>query len=151
MSESLSVVSDSLWPYRLYSPCNSPGQNTGVGSHSLLQGNLPYPGIEPGSPTLQAGSLPSEPTRNPKCGHNIFFFLGNASKAVIHGFGQYRSWEWWKVLEICIIFLIFVPGTGLHVVVNGCILHKDSAHCLHILTWGCTWTVGRKSPLLICC
>ena len=38
-----------------------------------------------------------------------------------------------QILEICIIFLIFVPRTGLHVVVNGCILHKDSAHCLHIL------------------
>ena len=37
-SESRSVVSDSLWPHRLYSPCNSPGQNTGVSSHSLLQG-----------------------------------------------------------------------------------------------------------------
>ena len=36
-SESRSVVSDSLWPYRLYTPWNSPGQNTGVGSLSLLQ------------------------------------------------------------------------------------------------------------------
>ena len=32
------VVSGSLWPRGLYSPWNSPGQNTGVGSHSLLQG-----------------------------------------------------------------------------------------------------------------
>ena len=37
-SESRSVVSDSLWPHGLYSPWNSPGQNTGVGSLSLLQG-----------------------------------------------------------------------------------------------------------------
>ena len=37
-SESLSVVSDSLWPHRLYSPWNSPGQNTGIGSLFLLQG-----------------------------------------------------------------------------------------------------------------
>ena len=40
-SESHSVMSDSLWPHGLYSPCNSPGQNTGVGSHSLLQGIFP--------------------------------------------------------------------------------------------------------------
>ena len=40
-------------------PWNSPGKNTGVGSHSLLQGIL-NPGIEPGSPALQADSLPSE-------------------------------------------------------------------------------------------
>ena len=31
-SESHSVVSDSLWPHRLYSSWNSPGQNTRVGS-----------------------------------------------------------------------------------------------------------------------
>ena len=36
---SCSVVSDSLWPHGLYSPWNSPGQNTGVNSLSLLQGS----------------------------------------------------------------------------------------------------------------
>ena len=40
-------------PHELCSPWNSPGQNTGVGSLSLLQGNLPNPGMEPSSPTLQ--------------------------------------------------------------------------------------------------
>ena len=40
-SESHSVVSDSLWPHGLYSPGNSPGQDTGVGSLSLLQGVFP--------------------------------------------------------------------------------------------------------------
>ena len=36
-SQSHSVVSDSLWHHGLYSPWNTPGQNTGVGSLSLLQ------------------------------------------------------------------------------------------------------------------
>ena len=40
-SESRSVVSSSLWPHGLYSPWNSPGQNIGVGSLSLLQGIFP--------------------------------------------------------------------------------------------------------------
>ena len=40
-SESRSVVSDCLWPHGLYSPWNSPGQNTGVCSLSLLQGIFP--------------------------------------------------------------------------------------------------------------
>ena len=35
------VTSDSLWPHGLYSPWNSPGQNTGEGSLSLLQGIFP--------------------------------------------------------------------------------------------------------------
>ena len=98
-------MSDSLRPHGLYSPCNSPGQNTGVGSLSLLQGifltqgsnpglwhcrrilyqlsnkgsprtlewvdipspeDLPNPGFEPGSPTLQADSLPTELSEKPR-------------------------------------------------------------------------------------
>ena len=34
----------------LYSPWNSPGQNIGVGSHSLLQGIFPTQGSNPGLP-----------------------------------------------------------------------------------------------------
>ena len=49
-SESRSVVSDSLWPHGLYSPWNSPGQNTGVGSLSLLQGIFPTQGSNSGFP-----------------------------------------------------------------------------------------------------
>ena len=45
---------------------NSPGQNTAVGSLSLLQGIFPTPGIEPWSLTLQADSLPAEPQGKPK-------------------------------------------------------------------------------------
>ena len=48
VSESHSVVSDSLQPHGLYSPWNSPGQNTGVGSLSLLQGIFPIQGSNPG-------------------------------------------------------------------------------------------------------
>ena len=49
-SESHSVVSDSLRPYGLYSPWNSPGQNTRVGSLSLLHGIFPTQGLNPGLP-----------------------------------------------------------------------------------------------------
>ena len=40
-SKSCLVMSDSLWPHGLYSQWNSPGQNTGVGRLSLLQGIFP--------------------------------------------------------------------------------------------------------------
>ena len=50
LSESCSVVSDSLQPHGLYSPWNSPGQNTGVGSLSLLQEVFPTQGLNPGLP-----------------------------------------------------------------------------------------------------
>ena len=41
-------MSDSLQPHGLCSPWNSPGQNTGVGSFSLLQGIFPTQGLNPG-------------------------------------------------------------------------------------------------------
>ena len=44
------AVSDSLQPHGLHSPRNSPGQNTGVGSLSLLQGIFPTQGLNPGLP-----------------------------------------------------------------------------------------------------
>ena len=45
-----SVVFDSLRLHELYSPWNSPGQNTGVGNLSLLQGIFPTQGLKPGLP-----------------------------------------------------------------------------------------------------
>ena len=47
-SESRSVMSDSLQPHGLYSPWDSPAQNTGVGSLSLLQGIFQTQGSNPG-------------------------------------------------------------------------------------------------------
>ena len=59
---SRSVVSNSLWPHGLYSirlcPWDFPGKNAGVGSHFLLQGNLPESRIEPASAAWQVDSLP---------------------------------------------------------------------------------------------
>ena len=103
VSESCSVMSNSLRFHGPYNPWNSPGQNTGLGSLSLLQGifptqgsnsglphcrwilyqlshkgssrilepipspgNLPNPGIELGSPALQADSLLTELWGKPK-------------------------------------------------------------------------------------
>ena len=48
LSESRSVVSDFLRPHGLYSTWNSPGQNTWVGSLSLLQEIIPNQGSNTG-------------------------------------------------------------------------------------------------------
>ena len=50
VSENHLVMSDSLQPHGLYSPWNSPGENTGVGSFSLLQGIFPTQGLNPRLP-----------------------------------------------------------------------------------------------------
>ena len=54
-SESHSVMSNSLRPHGIYSPWNSPGQNTGLGSLSLLQGIFPTQGSNPTHVSLIAG------------------------------------------------------------------------------------------------
>ena len=74
---------------RLLCPWDSPGKNTGVGCHVLLQGifwtwqeywsglpcpspgDLLDPGIEPESPALQADSLPPEPPGKPPAGRSV--------------------------------------------------------------------------------
>ena len=59
-----SVVSDSLWPQRLAHQA-PPGKNYWSGLGFPSPGDLPDPGTEPRSPTLQADSLPSEPLGKP--------------------------------------------------------------------------------------
>ena len=51
-------------PHELYSPWNSPGKNTGMGSISLLQGIFPTQD-RPRSPVSQADSLPTELSGKP--------------------------------------------------------------------------------------
>ena len=65
-SESHSVMSDSLRPHGLYKPWNSPGQNTGEGSHSLLQGLFPTKESNPGLSQRISDSLPAKPQGKPK-------------------------------------------------------------------------------------
>ena len=75
-SESLSVVSDSLWPHGLYSPWNSPGQNTGVGSLSLVQGIFPTQELNRGLPHCrQILYQLSEPPEKPKNTGMVRLFL----------------------------------------------------------------------------
>ena len=53
-------------PHGLYSSWNSPGQNTGVGCHGLLQGIFPTQGWNLSSPALQGDSLLSKLPGKPK-------------------------------------------------------------------------------------
>ena len=68
-----SVVSDSLWPHglqpaRLLCPWKSPGKNTGVGYHSLLQGIFLTLGLNPGLPPCKQMLYPLSHQGSPhKC------------------------------------------------------------------------------------
>ena len=77
-----SVVSNSLRPHGLYSPWNSPGQNTGVGSLSLLQGIFLTQGSNPGLPLcrqiLYQLSHTRETLYEKNCTHIILGFPGGS-------------------------------------------------------------------------
>ena len=64
-SESRLVQSNSLQPHELYSPWNSPGQNTRVGSLALLQRTFPTQGSNPGLLHCRWILLPAEPEGKP--------------------------------------------------------------------------------------
>ena len=53
-------------PTRLLFPWDFLGENTGLGSHFFLQGNLPDPGTEPTSPALAGGFFTTEPPGKPQ-------------------------------------------------------------------------------------
>ena len=65
-SESHSVVSNSLRPHGLYSPWKSPGQNTELGSLSLLQEISPTQELNSGLPHLQANLYQLSHKGNPR-------------------------------------------------------------------------------------
>jgi len=74
--------SDSLQPHRLHSPWNSPGQNTGMGSLSFLQGVFPIQGSNPGLPhcrqiinQLSHQGIPQYKIESLKINKNIWSFL----------------------------------------------------------------------------
>ena len=54
---------------------DSPGKNTRAGCHALFLRNLPNPGIEPRSSSLQVDSLLSEPPGKPLANHYFFLFF----------------------------------------------------------------------------
>ena len=66
VSESRSVVSDSLRPHGLYCPWDSPGQNTEVGSLSLLHGIFPTQGWNPGLPHCRRLLCPLSHQESPR-------------------------------------------------------------------------------------
>ena len=65
-SESCSVMSNSLWSHGLYKFMEFSRPECWSGQPFPSLGDLPNPGIEPRSPTLQADSSPAEPEGKPK-------------------------------------------------------------------------------------
>ena len=85
-----SVVSDSVWPHRrqptcLPRPWDSPGKDTGVGCHFLLQWKLPFP--SPMKVKSESEVTQSCPTLSDPMGCSL-------PGSSIHGIFQSRVLEW---------------------------------------------------------
>ena len=72
-------MSNTLQHHGLYSPWNSPRQNTGVGSLSLLQEIFPSQGSNPGPPTLQVDSFQLSHKRSPRALEWVAYPLSSRS------------------------------------------------------------------------
>ena len=91
-SEGCSVVSDSLQPHGLYCPWNSPGKNTGVGSHSLLQGIFPTQRSNPGILHCRWLLYQLSHQESPKIAQS-YLTLCNPIDYTVHGILQARILE----------------------------------------------------------
>ena len=102
---SRSVMSDSLWPRglwltRLLRPCDSPGKNTGVDCHFLLQGIFPTQGLNPCLPhckqTLNHLSHQGSPLY---CGVSLLWVGLHQWLVKVSWLGKPVSVFWWVELD----------------------------------------------------
>ena len=90
-------MSNSLQPRGLYNPWNSPGQNTGVGSLSLLQGVFPAQGAHPGLPhcgrILYLLSYQGSPVKNPSLVVKITYLYTNFLEKAMAPHSSTLAWK----------------------------------------------------------
>ena len=102
--ETHSVVSDLLQPQALYSPWNSPWQNTGVEY-------LPNPGIKPRSPALHADSLAAGPQGKPFSVQSRYLIKALWNGALLLGSeaGEFCPWSEFKAREPILELVCVIP------------------------------------------
>ena len=94
--ESRSGMSSSLRPHGIYNPWNSPGQNAGVGSLSLLQGIFPTQGLKPGFPHCRRILYQLSHKRSPRILELVAYPFSNRSS-------QPRELDW------CLLYCRWIP------------------------------------------
>ena len=97
-SESRSVVSNSLQPHGLHSPWHSPGQNTRVGSLSLLQGIFPTQPWNPGLLHCRLIFQQLSHKGNPRTLEWVAYPFSST-------FSQPKNWIRWQIKELFWSFL----------------------------------------------
>ena len=126
--ESRSVVSNSLWPHGLYSPWNSPGQNTGVGSLSLLQGIFKAQESSPGLLHRRQILYHLSHQGSPRILEWVAFPFSRGSSeprswtriSCIAG-GSFTSWTMREARDYCLL--------GYYIYWFNCVLTASLSHC----------------------
>ena len=130
-------MSDSLRPHGLYSPWNSLGQNTGVGSLFLLQGIFPTQESNPMQVScIVGGSLPGEPQGKPK---------NTGVGRLPHLWWILPTQELNRGLLHCrqILYQLSFQRSPIYKVHNRCINKEIEIRCTINV---CTWIIPKPSP-----
>ena len=114
--KSLSLeVTHSLQPHGLYSPWDSPGQNTRVGSCSLLQGIFPTQGLNPGFPHWGQILYQLSHQGKPKN-------TGVGSLSLLQWIFLTQEWNWGLLHCRRILFQLSYQGSPKQLLIDKCIL-----------------------------
>ena len=132
----VTVVPDSLWSHGLYSPWNSPGQDTGVGSLSLLQGIFPTQGSNPGPPHCR-WTLYQLSHKRRGLNYRITKSLDVGSQSVVHDWAT-KAHHVSKScpMMICISVYVLDGNSKLEHSFNNCMVYSGICllHFLQVMT-----------------
>ena len=130
------VVSDSLQPYQLYSPWNSPGQNSGVDSLSLLQ-RIQTQGSNPGLP---------------HCRQILYQLRYKGSPRILEWiacpFSSRSSWPRKQTGVSCIAGKVFT-NWAIREALQGSLWFSSVQLLSHVWLFATPWTVERQASLSI--
>ena len=91
--------------------CDSPGKNTRVGCHALLQGIVPTQGLNPGLPHCRQILLPTEPPGKPK----TISFNYHSNTCIVAAESIFKSRDITLPTKVRLVKAMVFP-----VVMNGC-------------------------------
>ena len=128
-------MSNSLRPHRLYSPWNSPDQNTEVGSHTLLQGIFPTQGSNPGLLHCRQILYHGGTREAPKVTILFYIFVSNVNNV--------ESYEglWTFLVAQIVKNLPAMQETKFRALCQEDPLEEGMATHSSILAWRIPWTV----------
>ena len=134
-------MSDSLQPHglkptRLLHPWDSPGKNTGVGYHFLLQGIFPTQGSNPGLLHYRQTLYPlshQDPGSIPRSG-----------RFTREGIGHPMQYSWASLVAQLVKNLPTMPETWVPYLGWEDPLEKETATHSSILTWRISWTIQSQ-------